>query len=372
MSSTSSTVYKLLLTLSTLLVLSLTFSTAVVNAQQSTCVQTPWATGCTDFVYPAVNVSQDIDNLCDPDGGMPYMAVCSINNTCSQKAINSGVCQPLSVLADGCQFDMPGMSGCSNYKSMCGVANSTVAECKTYQAIPNLISTKQLNLMVYNICHEMNMESCSKCPWQTTPPGTYLDCDLLLVYSQLCQQMPTMGQCQQWKTFCAQGTALEKSPLSSTYCSQPEGQKVPLMRMYFHTGILDYVLFKDWVPQNNGQYTGYWFLVFFFAILFECEKTLRAMLEKKWEAVRQKNLEINGEEVSSLGGIRGSFPPFNIKVDVVRGFLTGVELTMSYLLMLVAMTFNVALFFSVIAGTIVGNILVGRFRSYKPKVTCCD
>jgi len=38
--------------------------------------------------------------------------------------------------------------------------------------------------------------------------------------------------------------------------------------------------------------------------------------------------------------------------------------------MLVAMTFNVGLFFAVLAGAFVGMLFVGRFMHYVPKASC--
>eukprot|EP01133_Synstelium_polycarpum_P001078 gene1078-1222_t len=309
---------------------------------------------------------------------MGFMGCCSMQKACANAGSTTGICDPFALLADGCQSDMPGMGGCASYKSMCNANGTLVAQCSNIRALPELPSTKTLNTLVYGMCTEMSMEACSACPVSATKPGSYMNCDLLETYSTLCQQMPGMSQCPAWKSLCAKGTAMVSSPLAENFCTPPVSKQTPMMRMFFHTGILDYVLFKDWVPRTNGQYAGYWFAIFFAAILFEVEKTLRSIFERKQEAVRTKNLDINGSDDSNTGTyvgtgyFKGTFPEFNWKIDIIRGFMHGFELTLSYLLMLVAMTFNVGLFFSVIAGTIVGNILVGRFRGYKPKVTCCD
>ncbi|EFA85339.1 hypothetical protein PPL_02342 [Heterostelium album PN500] len=341
---------------------------SVVSSQTANCLQTPWDPSCATYQYPLANITADIEGLCT---SMSFMPVCTIDKVCQDNDLTDGVCTPFSVLADGCQYDMPMMSNCKNYRTLC-VANTTVPSCTNDQSIKNLGDSKTLGNLIISICTEMNMDACSQCPVSTTPTGNQLKCDVLTTYSQLCQSMPNMQQCSQWHDMCMTGSQLDQSPLSSIFCTPPANKQIPLMRMFFHTGILDYILFEDWVPRTNKQYAGYWFLIFFFAIIFECEKTLRSMLERRWEAVRQRNMEINGEELIQNSLIKGSFPPFDYKVDILRGFLHGFELTLSYLLMLVAMTFNVALFFAVIAGTIFGNILVGRFRGYKPKVTCCD
>lgn len=36
-------------------------------------------------------------------------------------------------------------------------------------------------------------------------------------------------------------------------CSaQANKDPIPIMRMYFHSGQLDYILFKEWVPTSTG------------------------------------------------------------------------------------------------------------------------
>lgn len=44
---------------------------------------------------------------------------------------------------------------------------------------------------------------------------------------------------------------------------------VPRMEMFFHIGIYDYILFKEWVPQSLGAYFASLFVVFIMAVLGE-------------------------------------------------------------------------------------------------------
>ena len=64
-------------------------------------------------------------------------------------------------------------------------------------------------------------------------------------------------------------------------CSASRAQ-IPEMRMYFHVGYVDYVLFKQWVPTNQGYYFGTWIVVVIMGIIYEFLKSVRAKLEKKW------------------------------------------------------------------------------------------
>ncbi|KYR01229.1 endosomal membrane protein [Tieghemostelium lacteum] len=328
------------------------------------CITDPSTTDCVGYQYPEANATADINSLCT---AMFYMPVCDLQQACQKASLTSGVCSAWSLLADSCTYDMPMMQGCKNFNSICS-NTSVVKACKDYDSITGLPNTDVLNEQIFSICNEMSMEPCTQCPISTTVAPAYLKCDQLDVYTALCMSMPDMSQCSEWKEMCKSGSPLSESGISSDFCSKPNSEASPLMQMFFHTGILDYILFKSWVPRTTREFAGSWFAIFFAAVFFECMKTLRAILEKKWEP--KPNSDSSDDLVkSSL--LSGSYPPWSWR-DIIRGFLHGLELTMSYLLMLVAMTFNVALFFAVIAGTIFGNIAVGRFRSYKPKVTCCD
>ncbi|EGC38675.1 hypothetical protein DICPUDRAFT_17426, partial [Dictyostelium purpureum] len=325
------------------------------------CVTDPAAPECANYVYPAANATADIKNLCTM---MSYMPVCTVQASCDSAKLSTGICQPFSILADSCTHDMPGMGGCKNFVSLCNTTGSVVNQCKDVDMIDNLPTTMATYGLIKDICTEMAMDGCENC---VGTGKTMKTCgDLLTVYSDLCMQMPDMSQCKAWQSMCLSTGNLAQSDLNGVFCEKSNSNASPIMKMFFHTGIIEYVLFKSWVPRTNGQFAGTWFAIFFFAILFEIEKTARAILEKKWQPKKDDNaLLINS---AFLGG---SYPSFSYR-DIIRGCLHGLELTCSYLLMLICMLFNVALFFAVIAGVIVGNILVGRYRNYSPRVTCCE
>ncbi|KAN0025121.1 hypothetical protein ACTFIV_009537 [Dictyostelium citrinum] len=325
------------------------------------CFTNPSDPSCADYVYTAANANADISNLCK---SMPYMTVCSIQQSCNEASSTSGICAPFSILGDSCLHDMPGMNGCSNFKKLCA-SGSVVEQCSSVDSISNLPTTMQLFAGIKSICTEMAMDGCEKCSGNS-PTTT---CDVLPVYSSLCMAMPDMSQCANWTKMCSSSGQLYDSEITSDYCVASVTDAVPIMRMYFHTGILDYILFKSWVPRTDRQFAGSWFAIFFFAIFFELEKTLRSILEKRWTPKKKDSDDDSSLISSSLLG--GSYPKFSYR-DIIRGCLHAIELTCSYALMLVAMTFNVALFFAVIAGVLVGNILFGRYRNYTPRVTCCE
>lgn len=61
---------------------------------------------------------------------------------------------------------------------------------------------------------------------------------------------------------------------------------------------------------------------------------------------------------------------FMIKVDVPRAVMRALQFAVSYLLMLIAMTFNIGFFIALVVGIFIGNLLVGRFIA-TPGGDCC-
>ena len=63
-------------------------------------------------------------------------------------------------------------------------------------------------------------------------------------------------------------------------------------------------------------------------------------------------------------------PRFQLSIDVPRALLRMMQFAVSYLLMLIAMTFNVGLCCALVLGIGVGNLLVGRFIPLQ--TDCCS
>jgi len=311
-------------------------------ALNDTCVQEPQMEMCQNYELPDDVVEANIDDLC---GDMPEMPGCTIDTICqSSKYANDVYCVPFSVYKDLC-LDMPMMSGCTDYRSMCNIS-SVVIECST-PALP-LPSTMDTEDLITSICNQMAMDGCSECT------ASLSSCDLLTTYSSLCKSMPSMSECDDWKNYCE---LIPDWPL----CSSSGGNDAPIMRMYFHTGFEDYVLFKDWVPRNRGQYAGTWIAVCIAGIVFELLRLSRHMCEKEWR------------KYSHVNEMR--FVPFDWRVDVPRAVFRFVEVMLSYSLMLVAMTFNVGLFFAVCSGLALGTLLFGRFIAWEKQTEnadCCS
>ncbi|KAJ3019770.1 hypothetical protein HKX48_001786 [Thoreauomyces humboldtii] len=270
------------------------------------------------------------------------------------------VFDPMSLLGDICSVDMSTMSDCKTYVATCG--NSTVAaanpQCtaSTSTLLPSIPTTAQATQNIKNICTEMSMPGCDTCTI-TSASSTYPsnNCDLLATYSLLCKAMPSMSQCAGWSAMCAATPGLTYCPSTSSSSSDP-----PVMRMYFHGGIVDYVLFESWVPRTKGQYAGAWIAIFLFAIAYEGWNATVATYEAGLLADFKSRQTIRSK--SGFVGIEVS-PPWSLRIKrgVVRGVAKLVTVTAAYALMLIAMTFNVLLFVAVVLGLAVGSAVFNEW-----------
>lgn len=295
---------------------------------------------------------------------MSVMPACSVRtNVCSKsKYSSSEYCEPLSLMADVCTDMTMGVTGCVLYRNVC-TTDSVVKECAEPSLKSVLPTTMTARDNIKAICDSMPMSDCNACS-----SGT---CDYLTVYSNLCMSMPTMSQCGAWKTLC---TAVPNWP----YCST-DASGIPEMRMYFHTGFVDYVLFYGWVPRNGVQYAFTWIAIAIAGILLELLKFIRARLEKTWlQRGQYMGVGVNSSEEEITHSHHHSarapeYPAWDWRVDLPRSILAAAEITWSYALMLVAMTFNVGLFFAVVFGCFAGTLIFGRFLVTlpKPKTVSC-
>jgi hypothetical protein len=335
-----------LLVVAVLLAVTQAHSTRVLQVDD--CVTNSTDPDCVDYVLPDDTIKPLISMLC---GMMGHMPGCTINNICQEpKYSGDPLCKPFAVYKVICN-DMPGMGSCATYKSMCTPVNGTsvVKQCETPMvAAPTSGGCSNL---ITEMCAEMPMDGCSVCFTS--------GCEWLRYYSNFCLSMPGMSECVQWKTMC--------EPISDWPLCVNSAESGPIMRMYFHTGILDYVLFKNWVPDTNAYYAATWFAIFVFGIMYELLKLVRSRLEKKW------NAEFEGQAENQMllnSSIFTAQMPFIWRVDLLRAFLHLLEVGWGLLIMLIAMTFNVGLFFAVLAGAFVGMLFVGRFIHYVPKASC--
>ena len=152
------------------------------------------------------------------------------------------------------------------------------------------------------------------------------------------------------------------------------------MKMYFHTGIVDYILFESWVPRSAGSYAGA--LLAIFAISFLSKglgvfsnhwegRWKKAYLEKRREMKIQteqggmpkrifvvaNSSTFDSETTASAAPNSSFFGRFFWKTALFRGLLQCLSISLHFLIMLVVMTFNVGIVITVVLGMTVGSVI---------------
>eukprot|EP01012_Entosiphon_sulcatum_P065758 TRINITY_DN94754_c0_g1_i1.p1 TRINITY_DN94754_c0_g1~~TRINITY_DN94754_c0_g1_i1.p1 ORF type:complete len:371 (+),score=49.16 TRINITY_DN94754_c0_g1_i1:27-1115(+) len=317
---------------------------------QTDCLSDPTSTSCQDYHY--AGSEDDVANLCKQMPGMPG---CTLHQLCKESNYQSNpFCDSFVVLKVLCT-DMPRMKPCHNFTVLCSTPGTHVDECQ--RPIPRVPNSNTTANDIVSICTSMTMDDCSSCKWQGS--HSYINCDMLTTYSGLCQSMPDMGQCDHWKTMCQDLKTWE-------LCYLPESQQIPIMRMYFHLGQLDYILFKSFVPRSSGQYAAFFALVVVYTIWAEIFKLFRVRISKylRQDVVEDINSDFAVKDVTESTGLRNGlvtkrFPP--ILVEIILAVVHVVDMTNGLFVMLVSMTFNVGLFLAILLGYFLGYLLVGRY-----------
>jgi solute carrier family 31 (copper transporter), member 1 len=336
---------------------------------QTTCPSNPSDSACASFNLLDKNATSLSNDLC---AQMPFMSTCLLREECSSSA--ASFCNPFSSYANICQ-DMPNMKGCTVYKNQCGLApqQALSAQCKSNLPLQSFPSTKTVTNQIYSICNEMTMDGCEKCKI-SSPDSTYANCDIMQVYTQLCQAMPDMSQCLAFKEMCTATPSLSWCAASSGNSEVSPDLLPPSMLMYFHTGIRDYILFKNWVPRNTGEYVGFIIASFLFAVFYEGFLVFVALSEYHWKTKNSKTPKPKSESSSAFGAsdfsvVASIKKPWYAHIAGMSAGLEGfqraslhaifrlISATWALLLMLIVMSYNVGLFFAVVIGYSIGNLL---------------
>eukprot|EP01007_Sphenomonas_quadrangularis_P002753 NODE_461_length_1460_cov_269.064493_g342_i0.p1 GENE.NODE_461_length_1460_cov_269.064493_g342_i0~~NODE_461_length_1460_cov_269.064493_g342_i0.p1 ORF type:complete len:379 (+),score=55.82 NODE_461_length_1460_cov_269.064493_g342_i0:53-1189(+) len=334
----------------------------------------------------------DLASLCGPKA-MPNMIGCALQLACGSST--EDYCHPLSLLADICQSDpgMVGMLGCSPYNRTCMVAQNPPSECASHGPLPGVIGTDKTTQDLIQMCREMVMAPCSQCTSPTHCPNP------LLTMSTICKDH-TMTECADWVDMCSNPGVSEELP-GKAFCPSG-GAALPLMQMYFHFGLKDFVLFKSWVPQNAWQYT--WAVVF--TILMGIFVIFLKALRSYWEKIirekhlcqtppaenlpsecccphprpagKESDLLLNGDRTANGNGPQSSgstswIPTWSDwKCNAVRAAFVLVTTVLDYCLMLIVMTCNVGLFMAVCVGLALGTLIFGHKLTFNANNSCCE
>ncbi|KAL8664781.1 MAG: hypothetical protein Q9202_002784 [Teloschistes flavicans] len=161
------------------------------------------------------------------------------------------------------------------------------------------------------------------------------------------------------------------------------------MMMAFFTSHHTTLFSSSWTPGSEGAYVGTCFFLILLATVFRGLAAGKYFLERRWldQDLNRRYVAVRGiptearridsdtdgknaslisergveEHVRVIRHIRRTIPPWRLTVDVPRAAYATVMAGVGYLLMLAVMTLNVGYFLSVLGGTFLGELAVGRF-----------
>ncbi|KAJ3171741.1 hypothetical protein HK101_011244 [Irineochytrium annulatum] len=294
-------------------------------------------------------------------------------------ALASPYCTSSSIVADICKAsDLSTLpSSVTTFCATYNVPETCVIDAGNCTALPNLPAATSTFADVKDICGMMSTTGCSDCSGAAIANvgmSGMKQCDLLSVYMNLCMMMPTstLSICG-GKGASLISSAPTSTPTSSSLDDTITSSNVPMMQMYFHTGITDYILSSSWVPQTNAQYAGAWIFCYVLAVSYEAWLTFTAwaLTRTAGKAVVRpaRRAEKQGVDASADpgsnailgdGAATGSVSRGTlVGVAVVRGLMRTVSAIIAYLLMLIVMSYNIGLFFAVVLGLGTGSAIFG-------------
>ncbi|XP_062535560.1 high affinity copper uptake protein 1-like [Armigeres subalbatus] len=134
------------------------------------------------------------------------------------------------------------------------------------------------------------------------------------------------------------------------------------MQMSFHGGTCEIILFPSWATTETGQFVGAWFGFFLLALLYEGLKYYREILAEK-EAAKYIN----------KGVPRNIRNIMTDKLHILQSILHLIQVSVSYILMLIVMLFNLWLCLAIVSGAAIGYYFFGWIRRSKLDPNeCCN
>ncbi|PVD22083.1 hypothetical protein C0Q70_17886 [Pomacea canaliculata] len=135
---------------------------------------------------------------------------------------------------------------------------------------------------------------------------------------------------------------------------------MPGMTMYFHDGYQEYILFQDLLTKSRGAFAGACIAVFFLGVFYELLKHAREVLQRRHGLLKSRSFHVNGTSGVDLRSVGTAM--FS-SLHLAQTVLHGLQILISYCLMLLFMTYNAYLCLCVILGITFGYFLVGWNRS---------
>ncbi|CAB3221757.1 unnamed protein product [Arctia plantaginis] len=132
--------------------------------------------------------------------------------------------------------------------------------------------------------------------------------------------------------------------------------------MVFHSCVCAEILFKGWQTTNAAQLFGSAVAIFVAAVLYEGFKCMREELAKKRAALGDSQLNIAKNEGHTLQ--HTTVKPSMLSCGhAIQTLMHMIQSTLSYVLMLIFMTYNVWLCLALVLGLTFGYFLFGWRRT---------
>lgn len=161
------------------------------------------------------------------------------------------------------------------------------------------------------------------------------------------------------------GTPMDMNSMPGHGDHGGSGSMEHMMYMFFHCSKTATVLFKGWHVDTAGAWVGTCLAIFIMAMLYEGLKVLReTLLRRSIVNVRYQSTELSKDSKTVLTETHGAGEPRLWSWGhVLQTFLHMIQVTVSYFLMLIFMTYNVYLCIPVVVGAGFGYFAFGWKRS---------
>lgn len=311
---------------------------------------------------------------------MPNMVGCTLWTSCKNGA-NGEWCQPMSLYGTICE-EMSDMKDCTPYNQLCFTEGSVVEQCKQPGPLPGAPATVKALEAVLTMCGSHSMPGCEKCTARASCPQP------LEVLSEVCLGMPNMAECGDFVRMCSASSDTFKEICGT------DGNALPPMKMWMHSGIHDILLFKEWVPQDGGQYAGFLIMCIVGALFVQGLKAWRVRLEASWASQQRVSCCSTGgcgtdvdlrpksrggssadsqDELNPLPNRAAKWhtatqkwhfviPNRDQRIrNLIRSIFTFVIVFLDYMLMLLVMSFNIGIIFATVSGFAIGAFVFGHW-----------
>lgn len=162
-----------------------------------------------------------------------------------------------------------------------------------------------------------------------------------------------------------------------------------MMMAVFQTNIATPLYSEAWTPSSTGAYAGTCIFLIVLAVILRALIAVKAIQEQRWldAELKRRYVVVNGklplseqvsrdslakrmvltengveEEVMVVGKKHVHPRPWRMSVDPLRAVVDTLIVGVGYLLMLGVMTMNVGYFMSILGGTFLGSLVLGRFN----------